>query len=193
MLRSNPAEKLSDVIDLLCARRYSGLLSVERFAGRRFEEGEIYFEHGRPVYARYNQKAGKEAFVRLEVWRQVYFAFDKNAPGPISRDIPLPSLSSVSEPRRLSQPLPSGELHWDTLSRQPAVSQYLSNAEQLIPHRSQVKLDVLSLPLTRAQRAVYLLVDGKRTVVDLARCSGKSVQIVMQLLNELLELELILL
>jgi uncharacterized protein DUF4388 len=193
MRRPNPAEKLSDVIDLLYARHYSGLLSVERFEGRRFEEGEIYFEQGRPVYARYNQKSGKEAFARLEAWRQVYFAFDKNVPCPVSRDIPSPTLSPTAEPSRLSQPLSSSELRWDTLPRLRAVSQPLSNVEHLVPHRSEkVKQNVLSLPLTRAQRAVYLLVDGKRTIVDLARCIGKSIQIVMKLLNELLGLGLIL-
>jgi len=186
MWRPNPAEKLSDVIDLLCARRYSGLLSVERFARRRFEEGEIYFEQGHPVYAHYNQKLGKAAFVHLEAWRQVYFAFDKNASCPISRDVPPPALSPAA------QPLSSGEWRWDTLSRLHAISRPLSNVEQLVPHRSQVKQDVLSLPLTRVQRAVYLLVDGKRSVVDLARCIGKSIQIVVKLLNELLGLGLIL-
>jgi hypothetical protein len=191
MWRPNPAEKLSDVIDLLCARHYSGLLSVERFAGRRFEEGEIYFAQGRPVYARYNQKSGKEAFVYLEAWRQVYFAFDKNAPSPLSRDNPPPALSPASEPHRVSQPLSSGALSWDTLSCQPAVARPLSNVERWVPHRSQVKQDVLSLPLTRAQRAIYLLVDGKRSVVDLARCIGKSIQVVIKLLNELLGLGLI--
>jgi hypothetical protein len=192
MWRPNPAEKLSDIIDLLCVRRYSGLLSVERFAGRRFEEGEIYFEQGSPVSARYNQKSGKEAFVRLEAWRQVYFAFDKNAPGPILRDNLSLTLSPASEPHQSSQPLSSGALRWGSLSRQHTVSRPLSDVEQWVPHRSQARLDVLSLPLTRAQRAIYLLVDGKRTVVDLARCIGKSIQIVMQLLNELLGLGLIL-
>jgi Domain of unknown function (DUF4388) len=192
MRRPNPAEKLSDVIDLLCARHYSGLLSVERFEGRRFEEGEIYFEQGCPVYACYNQKTSKEAFARLETWRQVYFAFNKNVPCPLSRDIPPPSLLPPSEPNQLSQPLSSGELRWDTLPRLRAAPRPLSNVAQLVPHRSEVKQNILSLPLTRAQRAVYLLVDGKRTVVDLARCIGKSIQDVIKLLNELLGLGLIL-
>jgi hypothetical protein len=193
MRRLNPAEKLSDVLDLLYSRHYSGLLSVERFEGGRFEEGEIYFEQGRPVYAYHNQKSGKEAFARLEDWRQVYFAFDKNALCPVSRDIPRPPLSSAAKPGRLSQPSSPGELRWDTLPRlRAAPSLSLSNIEQLVPHRLEVKLNVLSLPLTRVQRAVYLLVDGKRTIVDLARCIGKSIHDVVRLLNELLGLGLIL-
>jgi hypothetical protein len=170
MRRLNPAEKLSDVIDLLCARHYSGLLSVERFAGGRFQEGEIYFEQGRSVYARYNQQSGSAAFTNLETWQQVYFALDKDASWPLLRDQEIP----------LSSCLSSAELR-------------LAHVEQLVPHKSEITLDVLSLPLTRAQRAIYLLVDGKRTVVDLVRCTGKSILIVMQLLNDLLELGLILL
>lgn len=193
MWRPNPAEKLSDIIDLLCARHYSGLLSVEHFAGRRFEEGEIYFEQGRPIYARSSQKSGKEAFAHLEAWQQVYFAFDKNASCPVSQDVSSPTLSPASAPHQSSQPLSSSELRRDTLPGLHAVSRPSSNVEHLVPRRSQVKQAVLSLPLTRAQRAVYLLVDGKRTIIDLARCIGKSIQIVVQLLNELLRLGLILL
>jgi hypothetical protein len=181
MRRLNPAEKLSDVIDLLCARHYSGLLSVERFAGGQFQEGEIYFEQGRSVYARYNQQSGKAAFACLETWQQVYFALDKDASWSLlqGRSQSISASSYLSTPRRRpSQPLSSGELAW-------------SDAEQLVPRKSEKTLDVLSLPLTRAQRAVYLLIDGKRSVVDLARCISKSILIVMKLLNDLLALGLI--
>lgn len=193
MRRPNPAEKLSDVIDLLGTRRYSGLLSVERFEGGRFEEGEIYFARGRPVYARYNQKSGREAFVRLESWRQVYFALKKNAPYAMPQDIPPSSPLPMSELYQSSQTLSSGELRWNTLPRPRFAPEPLPNLEQLVPHRSEAKQNVLSLPLTRAQRAVYLLVDGKRTIVDLARCIGKSTQDIVMLLNELLSLGLVLL
>ena len=47
--------------------------------------------------------------------------------------------------------------------------------------------EVLSLPLTRRQRFVYFLVDGRRTVSDLSRCTGKSIQEIELLLSELQE------
>ena len=44
---------------------------------------------------------------------------------------------------------------------------------------------MLSLPLTRPQRSIYFLVDGHRTVSDLARCTRKSIQEIERLLSEL--------
>ncbi len=55
----------------------------------------------------------------------------------------------------------------------------------LVPHRLSNEQNVLSLPLTRPQRSIYLLVDGMRTVADLVRCTGKGMQDVEQLLMEL--------
>jgi hypothetical protein len=55
----------------------------------------------------------------------------------------------------------------------------------LVPHRLSNEQNVLSLPLTRPQRSIYLLVDGVRTVADLVRCTGKVMQDVEQLLMEL--------
>jgi hypothetical protein len=55
----------------------------------------------------------------------------------------------------------------------------------LIPYRLSDEQNVLALPLTRPQRSIYLLVDGSRTVTDLARCLGKSGQEVEHLLMEL--------
>lgn len=55
----------------------------------------------------------------------------------------------------------------------------------LVPHRLSNEQNVLSLPLTRPQRSIYLLVDGTRTVADLVRCTGKTMQDVEQLLMDL--------
>jgi DNA-binding Lrp family transcriptional regulator len=49
----------------------------------------------------------------------------------------------------------------------------------------------MELPLTRPQRSIYLLIDGRRTVADLARCTRKSLQEVERLLSELRERGLI--
>jgi hypothetical protein len=43
------------------------------------------------------------------------------------------------------------------------------------------------LPLTRRQRFIYLLVDGRRTIADLSRCTGKNIQEVQLILGELQE------
>ncbi len=65
------------------------------------------------------------------------------------------------------------------------VSSVASGLEWLTPRRVDKERDVLSLPLTRPQRCIYLLVDGHRTVSDLARCTRKSLQEIERLLSEL--------
>jgi predicted transcriptional regulator len=50
---------------------------------------------------------------------------------------------------------------------------------------------VLSLPLTRRQRYIYFLVDGRRSVSDLSRTTGKTIQEVELVLRELQEQGLI--
>lgn len=61
----------------------------------------------------------------------------------------------------------------------------------LVPQKRHIEKDVLSLPLTRRQRCVYFLVDGHRTLSDLARTTGKTVQEVELILSELQEQGLI--
>lgn len=63
--------------------------------------------------------------------------------------------------------------------------------EWLVPQKLGRERDVLSLPLTRPQRSVYLLIDGRRTISDLTRCTRKSVQEIERLLTELREQGLI--
>ena len=57
--------------------------------------------------------------------------------------------------------------------------------EWLRPQKRDVGRDVLSLPLTRLQRHIYFLVDGHRTLSDLSRCTGKSIQEIELVLREL--------
>jgi hypothetical protein len=63
--------------------------------------------------------------------------------------------------------------------------------EWLVPQKLGKERDVLSLPLTRPQRSIYLLIDGRRSVADLARCTRKSMQEIERLLIELQERGLI--
>jgi len=63
--------------------------------------------------------------------------------------------------------------------------------EWLIPQKLGKERNVLSLPLTRPQRSIYLLVDGRRTISDLSRCTRKSLPEIERLLSELQERGLI--
>lgn len=189
--RKHPAERLSDVLELLYARRSSGLLSVERFEGQVFEEGEIYLERGKPVYARVDTRMGKGAFSWLSTWQQIYFAFDKDAPNPMSQAPAGGTTPPVSSPQQETA-IPSARGSAPLVSTpSPNIHFPLSGVEHMVPRRQIVKDNVLEMPLTRTQRSIYLLIDGRRTIADLARCLGKNLQEVSQALRELQEQGLI--
>src|ERR1700726_3980759 len=80
--RDNLAATLKDVLELVGARRQTGLLSIERLHEGRYEEGELYVQGGRAVYAKTGQLVGQEALTRLLQWRQIYFAFLPDAGRP---------------------------------------------------------------------------------------------------------------
>jgi Domain of unknown function (DUF4388) len=63
--------------------------------------------------------------------------------------------------------------------------------EWLAPRKLGNDREVLSLPLTRPQRSIYMLVNGQRTIADLSRCIRKSLLEVERLLTELQERGLI--
>lgn len=123
-------------------------------------------------------------------------------PGPnpsllnMNRNIPAISLSPPSSPRppQANANRITGE--GSELDNRHVQNTFDSNAsapglEWLAPRKLGNDRDVLSLPLTRPQRSIYMLVDGHRTIADLSRCIRKSVPEVERLLSELQERGLI--
>ncbi|MDQ2714378.1 MAG: DUF4388 domain-containing protein [Chloroflexota bacterium] len=181
-------------------RRQSGLLSIEHPRNGWFEEGEVYVHMGQPIYAYSGQAPAQEALSRMLSWRQIRFAFLVDIPRP-TPNLPITgALHAVDANSAFAALAPANytQVHTDALdlgSVTAEVSGYLGvstedhsyrpGLEWITPQRVSADRDVLSLPLTRRQRSIYLLVDGNRTISDLARCIGKSVQEVERLLLEL--------
>ncbi len=206
--RDIAAESLSSVLELAHLRQQSGLLSVEHAQGGRLEEGEIYFQNGQPIYARVGQMLGQQALAWLLQWRQIHFTLLTDVPRPptnipvqFARDVdssitgPMAAVSSTqaSHPQfggNMSAAVSTERDHsYATSISRP--NPYPSSIESLIPQKLENELDVLSLPLTRPQRCIYFLVNGHRTVSDLSRTIGKSIQEVERILSELQEQGLI--
>ncbi len=230
--RDKVAESLSDILQMISSRRRSGLLSLERYNGGRFEEGEIYFEKGRAVQAFFAMQSGQEALAVLSSWRNVYYSFIADVPvpaappmspgnvsggiPPYSTTEPLAKLRNTTGPtRQTNEFTPTSPLRRSSQSQPPTGPRQLQSSggsgqerttgynnppsgsgsawgfSALVPRRLSNEQNVLSLPLTRPQRSIYLLVDGIRTVADLVRCTGKTAQDVEQLLMELKQQNLI--
>lgn len=196
--RENIAGSISEVLELIRFRRQSGLLSVRRIQQGRFEEGEIYFQQGQPTYARASTLAGQEALSWLMSWQQLQYEFVVGAPFPTKSSVTLP-VAPPTEPENApppAWPAPYSSPSRDSTGEQPVPpaqptqasrSTNTAEVERRIPRKARQEENVMSLPLTRPQRLVYMLVDGERTIADLSRCTRKSVQEVCRLLSELQE------
>jgi len=123
----------------------------------------------------------------------------RNSPGSnpsllnTNRNIPAVSPTSPSLPQVNLNGIPDEGSGRDN---RYAGNTFDSNAsipgvEWLAPRKIGNERHVLSLPLTRPQRSIYMLVDGHRTIADLSRCIRKSVPEVERLLTELQERGLI--
>ena len=121
----------------------------------------------------------------------VQFASDMDSSG----SFPRPSVpSSPASYPQFNSSVSTGVLterdrSYPTSSSRP--NPYPSSIESLIPQKLQIERNVLSLPLTRPQLCIYFLVDGRRTVADISRTIGKSIQEVERILSELQEQGLI--
>ena len=217
--RNNEAESLRDILALIRMRKQSGLLSVEHYSGLRFEEGEILIQDGQPTHAHSGQLTGQDALMFLLGWHQVYFTFladqrqqpasisartsanNRNASSVGTSVIPFtskpPQVNTTENDLAIATKLPLAKLNGDTTSVGINDPMYRPGdpitpaLEWLVPQKLETEHDILSLPLTRPQRSIYLLVDGHRTVADLSRCTRRSMQEIERLLIELQEQGLI--
>ncbi len=201
--RDNAADSLDDVVEIIRALGQTGLLRVERSQGGRLEVAEVYFQGGRPIYARAGQMVGQPALAWLMSWRLVRFAFFTDQPAP-PPNIEMPVLPSTgnyyaTDAQFSTARFPQsntyagfGGMNTGGMEQVPVRTSPLPpTLELLVPQKIASDRDVLSLPLTRPQRLIYLLIDGKRAIADISRCTRKSVQEIERLLIELRERGLI--
>jgi len=200
---------MNDVLDIALRRRQRGILSIESQQGNVLEEGEIHVENGQITYARTNQSGGQAALQTILGWRGVYFTFaTQDYPAQVNIASPdtaaSPVTTKVQRETPLGLPAASGsdtylpitppgipQLDIGSTAEASRLSATMPGTEWIIPRRVDKEQDVLSLPLTRPQRSIYMLVDGRRSVSDLARCTRKTMQEIVRMLSELQERGLI--
>ncbi len=180
------AENLGEVLEMARSRRHSGMMLIEHKQGGKIEEGEVFFQTGQPIHARLGRLNGQDALNWILRWHNITYT--------IGTDDSMQSVASSTAPASLNV-FPNANP-----STGPIVSQTLSNGsssaartapdsgiEWLVPHKRGIESEVLALPLTRPQRFIYFLVDGHRTISDLARCTGKNTMEIEFILSELQE------
>lgn len=190
------AESLSNVLELARTRRLNGMMTIEHTQGGKIEDGEVFFQTGQPVQARVGRLVGQDAFNWLMKWRNITFTIGTD-------ESSQPVAPTTVNNRNIATPTPSPtppHVPPNAIPSEPVVTQIQANGmgsilsntstpgiEWLIPQKRGIEREVLALPLTRRQRFIYFLVDGRRTVTDLARCTGKNIQEIELILSELQE------
>jgi hypothetical protein len=201
VMAKGKAETLDDVLELARLRRQSGMLLLEYIQGGRVEEGEVFLQVGQPVYARVGRLVGQDALNWLQSWRNIYFSMGtevsvKTAATPPANNSNRFAAVPVSLPQQA--PLNGGSFRRQVGESIPGIgngsapiSSFAPGMEWLVPQKRGIAREVLALPLTRGQRYIYFLVDGQRTISDLSRCTGKNIQEIELILNQLQEQGLI--
>jgi hypothetical protein len=191
------AESLLDILELARTRRLNGIMTLEHTQAGKVEEGEVFFQTGQPIQARLGRLVGQDALNWIMKWHNISYSIDTDAslqsfatPNINKRNnatfIPTyPSSNGMQSPR-----LDGTQIQANARSS-PLSNTSVPGIEWLVPHKRGIEREVLALPLTRRQRFIYFLVDGRRTLTDLARCTGKNIQEIELILSELQEQGLI--
>lgn len=214
------ANSVRDVLDAVLLRQQQGIISIESQQGTTLEEGEIYVQNQQVTYARTRQSTGQAALQEMLGWRSIRFSFEQPQrntaalsprPGstvatgiqtsrsPSTRNseahLPItpPAIPQLTAPHSGQQPVAGVTEPAQSMPDIPAAGQDTlpPGMEWIIPRRTNDSLDVLSLPLTRTRRSIYLLVDGHRSIGDIARCTRKSLGDVEHLLREMQDKNLV--
>lgn len=183
------AASFSDIIKELMLNRPSGLLTLWRAEGPRQDAMQIIIEHGRPTHARrglYEEQISTSTLLWLNNWRNIYFTFQPKRtilqlPAPENRfpsaARPLPTMSPT--PTQSSQSSQSGTDHMSHTSYTPNVPALPSSLpSQTIPSQiiPSITPEGRKFPLTalpRYDRTIFLLINGRRTIADLAQLTRR--------------------
>jgi len=183
---------LADLIHIIRMGEKSGVLTVERGEGRSLEEGLIIFVRGQVVEARVNQRSGLAAFTYLNAWQVCHFSFIAQA------------ANEALSPPQITQPLPpanggfadntsiADSPYFDTVTQVDGLHEYrdIPAAQFTIPFRLLAGEEMLQRPenngrLPRVHRRLLLLIDGQRSVRQLAPLMARNIDELQELLNDL--------
>jgi hypothetical protein len=195
--RVTATNQLATVIDVLQLGKKTGILTVERGEGATFEEGTMTFVNGQVVEATIGPYVGRDAATKLFSWQACRFLFIPMPPPapsvhpdismhPTSPTLPtLPAMPALPAPRDIST-LSTPQ----TLPDLQAVEKSTTGPLYQIPRPDPIAPGDLSLRpmnvayakgsmseilrtldeqgLSRTHRRLFLLIDGRRSIKDLA-------------------------
>lgn len=173
--RETMTDSLADIIQLISFGNRNGTLTVERGEGRTLEEGFITFQDGRVVEARVGHYTGAAAFNYLNAWRTCRFSF----------------VNSIPTANRSMQPVQQQrtDITSSSLTTKAITQQGRAVSPSPYPARLQAGEEALrnqeTLQLPRNHRRLLLLVNGQRSISELARLIMRNADEVQSMLNDL--------
>ena len=201
-------QQVTHVLRNIAHSRRTGLLRIEHVGVQKAEKGEIFFEGGHVVYTRAGRQAGETALLSIVGWNQAYYSFYEGTQSPrrmrrsSSRSLPsvtllpavqgeerhtLPAIvqanSPALQPAHTTAPLPQF-LDASFASIEEAVTQGVHAVFHVRP--AAATKQVMS-QMARQDRIIFMLLDGKRSVRDLARLIHRSEVTVARVLAGLLK------
>ena len=177
--RETTAERLADIIDIIKFGHRTGQLTVERGEHVTFEEGMIMFVAGQITQAVVGNLKGVEALNWLNTWGACRFHFTSpssdNMPSPSSlqangispMSTPAQNLDGARKREQAQAPVPQAGIPY-RIKQGDSILQYLE-----------------SLGLSRTHRRLFLLIDGRRAPVELARLMNYNLGEVQNMLKDL--------
>ena len=189
------ADSFSDIIKELMLHRPSGLLTLWRAEGPRQDEIQIIIESGRPTHARrglYEEYISTSTLLWLGSWRNIYFTFQmKRAilqlPAPDSR------LSSVTRPLPVISPEPplTNNAATPNVATNGKTAAPLNALERIVPSITDQGRNFPLAALPRYDRTIFLLINSRRTIADLAQLTKRSPSEIFASLSRLKRQQLI--
>ncbi|MBA2394555.1 MAG: DUF4388 domain-containing protein [Ktedonobacteraceae bacterium] len=192
--RDTMTDSLADIIHIIRLGGKSGTLTVERGEANTLEEGFIAFADGRILEAKAGRSSGQQAFNYLNAWTTCRFSFADYATsdGTVPYQSAHFSPSGEKFPQKDVSVPKTGQLATSPLTPQ-SNDMSLNNRGSVVafslPARSragEIALQQLDrVHISRLQKRLLLLVNGQRTLSELARLIVRSPEETQILLEEL--------
>lgn len=207
-------EHLAQVIDAIQLGRKTGVLTVQRGEGPTFEGGMIIFVSGQPVRAQVGYMNTPESLEWLNSWRECRFAFLPYIPpdlalaspallpgkspttAPITGKHPsIPGTSPITgqhpaypgaqpgNPVGGSQSYPGAQPTYPGM--QPGQPSFVHSAPYRIKQVDEAMYIMDQRGFPRIYRRLLLLLDGSRTILELAQLFGRSPDEVYEFVSHL--------
>ncbi len=194
-------DRLVGVIQAIQMAQEDGVLTVRRGEGSTLEEGSIVFINGQIKQTTTGRRSGAAALNWLSTWGHCRYTFTSSN-GRQTQPLNVTAAAIVHPGRAFAGDLRSGMAERQS---EPLLPVTASTWERRPPpppppvpiifHATQPLAAALrsieQSKLSRTHRQLFLLIDGQRSVQELARLAGKNEQDVQALLRDLQQVGII--